>query len=169
MKLFTIGFTKKSARQFFGILRDSEARRVVDIRLHHSTQLSRFAKRVDLEYFLPELCKMEYVLVPELAPTRPLLDAYKKKEISWLDYERRFLDLMRERRVENTVQRKIIADGCLLCSEDQPDRCHRRLVAEYLREHWGDVEIEHLGIGPHPNSHRRDGKPQRVLSGLEVP
>lgn len=104
-----------------------------------------FAKKEDLAFFLGELCGMEYVHLPELAPTKDILDDFKKRKGDWKTYEDRFLSLMRERRIEETVPREIVADGCLLCSEDKPHHCHRRLVAEYLRGHWGDVEIVHLG------------------------
>ena len=145
MRILTIGFTKKSAQKFFELLRQSGARRVVDVRLNNVSQLAGFAKKDDLAYFLKEVCGMEYVHVPELAPTKDLLDAYKKHDGDWAEYEHAFLDLMRERRIEETVPRDIIDDGCLLCSEDKPHHCHRRLVAEYLRSHWDNVKIDHLG------------------------
>jgi uncharacterized protein (DUF488 family) len=144
MKLFTIGFTKKSARRFFELLRSSGARRVVDVRLNNVSQLAGFAKKDDLAYFAREICGMDYLHLPALAPTQEMLDRYKKEGGGWQDYERQFLDLMRERRIEETISKEAVADGCLLCSEDKPHHCHRRLVAEYLKEHWGDVEIVHL-------------------------
>ena len=145
MKIFTIGFTKKSANRFFELLRTSGARRVVDVRLNNVSQLAGFAKRDDLAYFLAEICGMDYVHLPVLAPTRQMLDDFKKKGGDWSTYESRFLDLMRVRRVEQTVARETVADGCLLCSEDTPEHCHRRLVAEYLERHWGGIDITHLG------------------------
>ena len=144
MTISTIGFTKKPARRFFDLLRQSGARRVVDVRFNNGSQLAGFAKKDDLAYFLGELCGIEYVHLPELAPTKELLDDYRKRRCSWQTYEERFIALMRERRIEKTLSRKIVSDGCLLCSEDKPHRCHRRLVAEYLKHHWGDVEIVHL-------------------------
>lgn len=144
MKVFTIGFTKKSARRFFELLRVSGAKRVVDVRLNNVSQLAGFAKKDDLAFFLQEICGMEYVHLPELAPTQEMLDAYKKERGDWTTYEQRFLELMRQRRVEATVPRDVLADGCLLCSEDKPHHCHRRLVAEYLAERWGDLDIAHL-------------------------
>jgi len=144
MKLFTIGFTKKSARSFFELLRSSGARRIVDVRLNNVSQLAGFAKKDDLAYFAKEICGMDYVHLPALAPTQEMLDQYKKRRGDWNVYERQFLDLMKERGIEDTVSRESVADGCLLCSEDKPHHCHRRLVAEYLKEHWVDVEIVHL-------------------------
>jgi uncharacterized protein (DUF488 family) len=144
MKIFTIGFTKKSAEQFFAKLRNSSAKRIVDVRLNNVSQLAGFAKKSDLQFFLREICKMEYTHVPALAPTQVMLDSYKKKKGEWSLYESEFLNLMKLREIETKVSKDIIADGCLLCSEEKPDHCHRRLVAEYLQQQWGDVEIIHL-------------------------
>ena len=144
MKLWTIGFTKKSAQVFFGKLRASGARRVVDVRLNNVSQLAGFAKRNDLEFFLRELCGMDYLHLPDLAPTQEMLDRYKKQKGDWAVYEREFLELMRNREIERTVPKDVLEDGCLLCSEEKPHHCHRRLVAEYLKERWGDLEVVHL-------------------------
>lgn len=145
MKIFTIGFTKKSAQQFFEILRGSGAKRVVDVRLNNVSQLAGFAKRNDLAYFLKNVCDMDYVHLPELAPTKEMLDQYKKCRGDWATYENRFLDLMEKRQIEQSVPKELVLDGCLLCSEDKPHYCHRRLVAEYLERHWGAIQISHLG------------------------
>lgn len=145
MKLYTIGFTKKTAETFFTKLKRAGAKRVVDVRLNNVSQLAGFAKRNDLQFFLREICHMDYVHLPELAPTKDVLDEYKKNKGDWSVYERKFVDLMRKREIEKKIDPGMITDGCLLCSEDKPHHCHRRLVAEYLKEHWGDVEIHHLG------------------------
>ena len=144
MRISTIGFTQKPARHFFDLLMQSDARRVVDVRLNNGSQLAGFAKKDDLAFFLGELCGMEYIHLPALAPTKELLDDYRKRRCKWAAYEDRFIALMRERQIERTVSKEIVSGGCLLCSEDKPHRCHRRLVAEYLKQHWGDVEIVHL-------------------------
>ena len=144
MKLFTIGFTKKSARKFFELIRHSGAKRVVDVRLNNISQLAGFAKKDDLAFFLKEICAVEYVHLPELAPTQVMLDAYKKSKGDWSVYEQQFLDLMAQRQIEKSVPREVMQEGCMLCSEDKPHHCHRRLVAEYLKSHWGNVEIQHL-------------------------
>lgn len=145
MRLFTIGFTKKSAQSFFEMLHKSEAKRVVDVRLNNVSQLAGFAKKQDLAYFLEKICGMDYLHLPFLAPTQDMLDEYKKRHGSWEVYEQRFLELMKSREIERMVSREVIAEGCLLCSEDKPHHCHRRLVAEYLKRHWEDVDIQHLG------------------------
>ena len=144
MKIYTIGFTKKSAEQFFEALRHSGAKRLIDVRLNNISQLAGFAKKQDLAYFLKNICGMDYVHVAALAPTQDMLDEYKKRRGDWRDYEEKFLSLMRERKVEDEISRDLMADGCLLCSEDKPEHCHRRLVAEYLKDRWGEVEIRHL-------------------------
>ncbi len=145
MKIFTIGFTKKSAETFFTTLKAAGASRLVDVRLNNVSQLAGFAKRDDLRYFTRSLCGMEYVHERELAPTQPMLSEYKKRKGSWAEYEGRFLELMRGRRIEEAIAPELMDGCCLLCSEEKPHHCHRRLVAEYLRERWEDVEIEHLG------------------------
>ena len=145
MKIFTIGFTKKSAETFFTRLRDAGVKRLIDVRLNNVSQLAGFAKREDLRYFAKAICGIEYVHLPSLAPTAEILDPYKKqKQGDWDLYERQFLDLMRARRIEDEIARGLIDDGCLLCSEEKPHRCHRRLVAEYLQDRWDDVQIDHI-------------------------
>ncbi len=144
MKLFTIGFTKKTARRFFELLRASGAKRVVDVRLNNVSQLAGFAKKDDLAYFLKEIIGIDYVHLPALAPTQEMLDEYKKQRGDWKTYEIRFLELMKQRRIEETVSKEMVADGCLLCSEDKPHHCHRRLVADYFKRYWGDIEVAHL-------------------------
>lgn len=144
MKLFTIGFTKKSANRFFDLLRDSGVKRVLDVRINNGSQLAGFAKKDDLAFFLKEICGMDYVHLPDLAPTKELLKDYRAGTVDWEAYEKRFTKLMRERRIEETTPKDVLNKGCLLCSEDEPHHCHRRLVAEYLNKHWGDIEIAHL-------------------------
>ena len=144
MKLFTIGFTKKSAEEFFTRLKQPGLVRLVDARLNNTSQLAGFTKKPDLQFFLREICQIDYVHLTELAPTPDILDAYKKNGGDWSVYEQAFLALLAARRIEDTVAKNLLAGGCLLCSEPTPEHCHRRLVAEYLRAKWGDVEIEHL-------------------------
>ena len=144
MKLYTIGFTKKSAATFFELLRWSGTTHVVDVRLSNVSQLAGFAKKDDLEYLLEKVCGMGYVHRPELAPTKEMLDGYRKGHRDWDVYEEQFLSLMEERGIADMDIKEMIADGCLLCSEDKPHRCHRRLVAEHLKHYWGDVKIVHL-------------------------
>jgi uncharacterized protein (DUF488 family) len=143
-KLYTIGFTKKSASTFFGLLQKSGAKCLVDVRLNNVSQLAGFAKRDDLSYFLGELCGMDYRHDLRLAPTKTMLDAYKKHNASWADYEKLFVDLIRERRIEDVVHPESLDNAVLLCSEATPHQCHRRLVAEYLAERWEGVTIHHL-------------------------
>jgi len=145
VRIYTIGFTKKSASQFFETLRRARVARVVDVRLNNASQLAGFSKRQDLPYFLEKICAIQYAHVPLLAPTPQLLDSYKKRGGGWDEYEHAFLQLMEERQVEDAWAAQELRDAdCLLCSEEKPDRCHRRLVAEYLASHRDDLKIYHL-------------------------
>ena len=143
MKLFTIGFTKTTAEGFFTRLSRANVRKLVDVRLNNVSQLAGFAKREDLKYFAKSICHIEYEHLPALAPTQDILDEYKKSKGSWDDYAEKFTRLMAQRKIENLDKEKLDG-GCLLCSEDKPHQCHRRLVAEYLKEKWSDVEVVHL-------------------------
>ena len=145
VKLYTIGFTRKSAADFFGLLRESGAKRVVDVRLRNTSGLAGFSKKSDLPWFLRELCGMDYVHLPRLSPTDDLLDAYRQKRVSWDEYEPIFQSIIERRLIRAAIPQDIIADSCLLCSEDKPENCHRRLLAEHFQRHWGNVEIVHLG------------------------
>ena len=145
MKLFTIGFTRKSAEVFFTLLRDAGVKRIVDVRLNNVSQLAGFSKKDDLRYFAKALCNIDYIHIPDLAPTAGILDPYKKrKHTDWDLYQQQFLELIHERKIERTLSPDLLDRGCLLCSEESPHHCHRRLVAEYLRDRWKGVEIEHL-------------------------
>jgi uncharacterized protein (DUF488 family) len=145
MEIYTIGFTKKTAEEFFGLLKRNGIKRLVDVRLNNVSQLAGFTKREDLQFFLHEICGAEYVHEPLLAPTQELLDAYKKEKGTWADYERKFLALMAERKIEERVVRSLFeGPAVLLCSEPTPENCHRRLVVEYLQAKWGDIQARHL-------------------------
>jgi uncharacterized protein (DUF488 family) len=144
MKLFTIGFTKKSAEQFFTRLSNAGVSRIVDVRLNNISQLAGFSKREDLKYFSKTICNIGYIHVPEMAPTQGMLDKYKKLTHDWQTYEEEFLGLMASRKLEQSGLRDQLEGACLLCSEDKPHHCHRRLVAEFLKGKWGDVDIIHL-------------------------
>ena len=143
MKIFTIGFTQSSAEDFFGRLTASGARRLIDVRLNNVSQLAGFSKRDDLRFFLKAICGMEYVHEPNLAPTQALLDSYRKVNHDWAGYASEFLSLMAARNIED-LDPALFDGSCLLCSEAEPDHCHRRLVAEYLRDRWAEVQVVHL-------------------------
>jgi len=144
VKIFTIGFTNKKAEEFFEKLRTAGVKRVVDVRLNNISQLAGFSKKDDLRYFLRAIADIDYVHLPELAPTKEMLEAYKKFKGDWSVYENEFLELMERRRIETTIAMDVIDNGCLLCSEDKPHHCHRRLVAEYLQSRWPQVAVRHL-------------------------
>jgi uncharacterized protein (DUF488 family) len=146
MKLYTIGFTQKSAQEFFERLRDNGVQRLIDIRIHPQGQLSGFAKQKDLPYFLHELSRQcEYLYLPALAPTEEIMRDYRK-DGNWLRYASRFEALMDERNIPAGLDKSIFetATSCLLCSESSPEHCHRRLAAERLARHWPDLEVIHL-------------------------
>jgi uncharacterized protein (DUF488 family) len=144
MRIFTLGFTHKSAEDFFGRLRKAGVKRVLDVRLNNISQLAGFSKRDDLAYFLRRILGAGYEHATSLAPTQAMLDNYKKRDGGWEEYREQFLELMQARRIEEHFTSATLDDACLLCSEDKPHFCHRRLVAEYLQTKWPKVTIEHL-------------------------
>lgn len=145
MEIFTIGFTKSSAAEFFGRLRRAGIRSLMDVRLNNRSQLAGFAKRDDLAFFLREICQANYEHQPLLAPSQEILDEYKKHGGSWTDFEQRFFRLMTERRIESVLTPDDFAPAtALLCSEATAEHCHRRLVIEYLQRHWPDIQPVHL-------------------------
>ena len=145
LKAYTIGFTKRRAAEFFDVLRSARIKRLIDIRLNNSSQLAGFTKHEDLPFFLRELCGAEYSHNLLLAPTKSLLDAYRKKRIRWGEYERQFLQLMADRRIETLITPELFdMPTVLLCSETTAENFHRRLVLEYLACQYGDLEIVHL-------------------------
>jgi uncharacterized protein (DUF488 family) len=145
MKTFTIGFTQKGAERFFSLLGNSEISTLIDVRLNNVSQLAGFAKRDDLKFFLNRICNIAYIHEPDLAPTKEILDAYKKKNMPWSEYEERFLDLMSKRNIERTAKDLPLDRGCLLCSEHKPHFCHRRLVVEYVNSTTDlKLQVKHL-------------------------
>lgn len=144
IELFTIGFTKKSAKHFFDILIKAGVTRVIDTRINNVSQLAGFTKQADLEYFLRQIGNIDYIHRLDLAPTKDILDNYKKNHRDWEIYEQQFLQLMKNRQIEQNLSPDLLNGSCLLCSEPTPHHCHRRLVAEYLNSKWGNIKICHL-------------------------
>ncbi|WP_132995189.1 DUF488 domain-containing protein [Sporanaerobacter acetigenes] len=150
MKLYTIGFTKKTAKEFFTLLKSNNVKTLVDIRLNNTSQLSGFSKYPDIKFFLKQLCDIDYIHDSNLAPTQEVLSDYKKKVITWDEYEKLFKEILDERNSDNQIinEYKKIVDGmCLLCSEPKANMCHRRLVAEYIKKELKNtynIEIVHL-------------------------
>ena len=141
----TIGFTKTTAEGFFERLLESGVKRIIDVRLHNTSQLAGFAKSDDLAYFLKKIGGIEYVHELLLAPTDAMLKAYKKEKGDWDAYEARFMTLMAKRQIENRLKPEMLDGTCLLCSEATPHHCHRRLVCEYLNDKWnGALGVRHL-------------------------
>lgn len=145
MEIYTIGFTKKTAEKFFETLKRAAIKQLIDVRLNNISQLAGFTKKADLAYFLRQICDAEYIHQPILAPTNELLSAYKKEDHNWAKYEMGFMNLMRDRKIEEKLDKHFfVTRSVLLCSEATAEHCHRRLVAEYLAEKWGSVSIVHL-------------------------
>jgi uncharacterized protein (DUF488 family) len=147
MQTYTIGFTKKTAAEFFSILKNAQIKKLIDIRLNNTSQLSGFAKGKDLKYFLKELCNIDYIHDTYLSPTKDILDDYKNKKITWEEYEKQFKLLLNERNIHNYMKNKYnyeLDKTCFLCSEVKATNCHRRLVVEYLKSHISEVNIKHL-------------------------
>jgi uncharacterized protein (DUF488 family) len=141
----TIGFTKTTAEGFFERLLKSGVKKVIDVRLHNTSQLAGFAKADDLAYFLNKIGGIQYAHQPLLAPTDAMLKAYKKEKGDWDVYEGRFLSLLAEREIEGRLKPEMLEGACLLCSEATPHHCHRRLVCEYLNSKWrGILTVRHL-------------------------
>ncbi len=145
MKLYTIGFTQKSAQEFFELLKKNQVDCLVDIRLRPDGQLAGFTKKQDLKYFLKALIDCDYRHIDRLAPTDEILKAYRADK-NWQKYESSFLALLQNRGIPETLDRTLFEEKtcCLLCSEPTPDKCHRRLVADLLKNNWNDVIINHL-------------------------
>ncbi len=149
MQIFTIGFTKKSAKSFFELLRLNKVKTVLDVRLNNNSQLAGFAKGNDLRFFLTDFCDIKYIHDKDFAPTKVLLDDYKNKKITWAQYEVIFSELLLERKIKKKIEGKYISildNLCILCSEAIAEKCHRRLVAEYIKNSFPElkIQIKHL-------------------------
>ena len=145
MELLTIGFTKKTAQDFFEALTNAGIKTLIDIRLNNKSQLAGFSKQADLEYFLREICSIRYIHEPLLTPAEEMFRAYRSKTIGWEEFGRQYKDLLRTRDVSYHLDQSVFQErAVLLCSEPEADRCHRRWAAEHLRDSWGGLDLVHL-------------------------
>ncbi|ENZ02485.1 hypothetical protein HMPREF1092_01720 [Clostridium thermobutyricum] len=147
--IYTIGFTKKSAEKFFDLLEKNDVQTIFDVRLNNSTQLAGFSKGRDLEYFLRKILSVKYIHDTNFSPTKEILDNYKKKKIDWEKYEEEFNKLLVERNIDNYIKVNLknkLNKICFLCSEDSAEHCHRRLVAEYVRNTLKNEKINIIHI-----------------------
>jgi|ERR1700686_3470104 len=145
MEIYTIGFVKKTAQQFFDALGEARIQCLIDVRLNNTSQLAGFTKREDLAYFLKRICQADYRHELALAPTADLLSAYRKKRLTWTEYEMKFMELLSQRKVEEKIDPATFSvRTVLLCSEALPAHCHRRLVVDYLSSKWPSVRPIHL-------------------------
>lgn len=134
MAIFTIGFTKKSARDFFGLLREAKVKTLFDVRTNNISQLAGFAKKQDLEFFLKEVLSVEYAELRDLCPDAKLLKTYRDGNMDWDAYAERYLEGLAKRNVERNIPLHLLDNSCLLCSEHEATFCHRRLAVEYLSD-----------------------------------
>lgn len=142
--IFTIGFTNKSAKVFFELLESNKVAKIIDTRISNTSQLSGFAKGSDLAFFAGKVSGIGYEHRVEFAPTKELLDKYRKKQINWQEYEIEYLNLLDLRKIKTKLIVETLHQSCLLCSEHLPDRCHRRLLVEYLQRSNNNIEVVHL-------------------------
>jgi len=144
IKLLTIGFTNKTAETFFELLKKNDVAKIVDTRINNTSQLSGFAKASDLSYFAKIIGNIEYFHNTEFAPTKELLEKYRKKTINWKEYEIEYLNLLDIRKVGDKINVEELHQNCFLCSEHTPDKCHRKLLVEYIKARFNDIEIIHI-------------------------
>lgn len=144
IRLYTIGFTGKSAEKFFNLLRGNGVKKIVDTRINNVSQLSGYAKGADLRFFASEIGNIGYEHKIDFAPTQELLKKYRDKKLTWQEYEVEYLNLLDMRKIASRVNIDELHESCLLCSEHTPEKCHRRLLAEYLKQVRNDIEITHL-------------------------
>jgi uncharacterized protein (DUF488 family) len=144
VRILTIGYAGKSARRFFTILKEAGVRKVIDVRLYNTSQLAGYTKRDDLEYFLRAIIGADYQHQPVMAPTKQLLDGYKKGLIDWEKYETQFKSIIAQRKIEKYIAPQDADMACFLCAEPTAENCHRRLLAEYLAGQWQNISIKHL-------------------------
>lgn len=145
MKLFTIGTSKKSAEEFFNLLKNANIETLLDIRLNNNSQLLGFSKGRDLKYFCEKCHNIKYEHLPKLAPTKELIKKYRENK-NWHAYEQHFINLLKSRSIKDIFKKacKSSKTVCLLCSESKPQKCHRRLVAEYITSQITNTEIMHI-------------------------
>ena len=144
MQIFTIGYTKKSAREFFGLIKANEIDVLVDVRLYNNTQLAGFSKSRDLEFFLAALCGCGYVWAKQFAPSPALFNDYKSGQIDWAACEAVYRDFLNAHTGLDFFRLYRNKRICLLCAEETPECCHRRLLAEKIADEYDGTEITHL-------------------------
>jgi uncharacterized protein (DUF488 family) len=143
MNIYTIGYTPKTAEQFFELIKKNNIKLLLDIRLNNKSQIAGFTKRENLPYFLWELCQCKYEHCLEFTPNEEM---YNEKKISWERYTRDYIILIESRGTyKNFIDRFADYENiCLLCSESTPDRYHRRLLAEMIIQNNPDTILTHL-------------------------
>ena len=144
IRIYTIGFTKKTAQQFFELLKANGITNLVDIRINNSSQLAGFAKSADLEYFLQKICNIKYQYITDFTPTKELLSDYQNKKITWIEYQKIYRQIIKTRKVIEKYDIENFNNSCFLCSEPTADQCHRKLLIEYFKESHPEIQIIHI-------------------------
>jgi len=142
--IYTIGFTKKSAKDFFNLLKNNKVNKLIDTRINNTSQLAGFAKGTDLNYFLNQICNISYEHQVLFAPTKELLSNFRGSKMTWEEYEIKYLNLLDSRKIIEVINIDDLNNSCLLCSEHTPEHCHRRLLVEYLQKNYNNIEVKHL-------------------------
>lgn len=140
LKIYTIGTNGKNKEIFAEILNAVDVNTVIDVRLWRQSRFVPWTSGTNLQRMLGD----KYKYIPELTPTLDLLTKIKNGTINWAEYEQIFNDILKKRRIENLFTPDTINKVCFLCAEKTAENCHRRLVAEYLQQHFPDIEIVHL-------------------------
>lgn len=143
MKLFTIGTSKKKPEEFFDLLMNNKVKTVIDVRLMDGFS-SGYARKSFLPYFLKQIAGINYCEMKQCAPTKGIYDAYRDEKITWREYRKQYWNIIKERDIIKDFSKKILNRACLLCYEAESDYCHRRILAEYLKRHFDEIEIVHL-------------------------
>ena len=146
--LYTIGFTKKTAEQFYNLIRNNGITTIIDVRLNNTSQLASFSKYPDIVFFLHEICNCKYISERFFSPEEKTLKDYKNNAITWEEYVIQFNETLERRCIKDFISRnysKIVQNEkiCFLCSEDLPNMCHRKIIADIFAELF-DMKVNHL-------------------------
>lgn len=138
-KIYTIGFTGKSAHEFFDLLNSTDAKYLADTRLNNNSQLTGFTKKGSIEYFVENLTRLEYIELPLLAPEKEMFQEYRK-DADWELYESRYISLLEERSAAKAIDRSLLDGGVTILDLNVDTRYDRRTVLRMdFRDASGEV------------------------------
>ena len=154
IKIYTIGYGGKKPSEFPNLLKRHGIKTIIDVRLRPNRAcMGSYVKAKTADKGIEALlsgARIDYRHEPDLAPTEEILTTWmasKKSDTDWRWYEDHFIPVLEQRKIETSIESADLDHVCLLCSESKSEKCHRRLVAEYLCDTWADrikVEIIHL-------------------------